>query len=282
MQLEQRGIVLFRGFDQISPSVFQQCVEAVSGQTLDYEFRSNQRTRVDGNVFSSTDFPPNELIPFHNEMSYFVKWPKHLWFSCETPAAEGGATLFADSASVLDALPENVVAAFESGVRYQRNLSSSVDVSWEEAFGTTDRLQVEEYCRANSIDFAWIGGSLRTVQDRPAIVRDRSTGRPIWFNQAHLFHHSSFGPDVARVLERTYAMKELPRTALHRDGSAIEPSMLDAVRKAYSDNSFAVRWQAGDVLVLDNVRYAHAREPYTPPRKLSVAMAGDGPASVEY
>jgi alpha-ketoglutarate-dependent taurine dioxygenase len=33
------------------------------------------------------------------------------------------------------------------------------------------------------------------------------------------------------------------------------------------------RWQAGDLMVVDNVRTAHGREPFEGPREVVVAMA---------
>jgi alpha-ketoglutarate-dependent taurine dioxygenase len=285
--LLEPGALVFRGFQTTSLQDFEAVCTLISGSLMEYEYRSNNRSRLHGSLFNSTDYPASERIPFHNEMSYFSVWPRHVWFMCDMPAASGGATLLADSRVVYQRIPQDVRERFERlGVRYTRTLSPELDLSWQEVFQTTDKQDVEQYCRKFDIHWTWIDDQrLRTYQDRPATTVHPTTGELVWFNQAHLFHPSSLGEEVHAWLLQRYGEANLPRNAYYGDGSPIEPEVLSLVRGAYDDLGVPVQWQLGDVLVFDNVLFAHARDSFVPPRRIVVGLAGgaglaaDGPAS---
>ena len=44
-------------------------------------------------------------------------------------------------------------------------------------------------------------------------------------------------------------------------------------RQVYDANTAREPWQAGDLMLVDNVRTAHSREPYEGPREVLVSMA---------
>jgi alpha-ketoglutarate-dependent taurine dioxygenase len=45
------------------------------------------------------------------------------------------------------------------------------------------------------------------------------------------------------------------------------------LNEVYEANTLREPWQAGDLLLVDNVRTAHSREPYTGEREVLVGMA---------
>lgn len=70
-----------------------------------------------------------------------------------------------------------------------RNFRGHVGLSWQTAFQTTSRAQVEAYCRANEIEYEWRGEDwLKTRQVRPAVARHPRTGDMVWFNHLTFFH----------------------------------------------------------------------------------------------
>ncbi len=275
-RLIQHGGILFRGFKIDGLEGFQQLARNLGPELLEYKERSTPRTELGKDVYTSTEYPAHQTIPQHNENSYASKWPLKVAFFCQQPSLGGGETPLADSRLVYAKLSSELRQPFvEKGVLYVRNFGLGVDLSWQDAFQTSDPDQVEAYCRQSSIEFEWLDGGkrLRTRQKRPAVARHPQTGDWLWFNQAHLFNVASLDEATREALLSTYAEMDLPRQTFLGDGSAIEPWMLEQIENAYSDSLVMFPWQQGDLLLLDNMLISHGRRPYEGPRKVLVAMA---------
>lgn len=274
-QLSERGGILFRGFALHGEDRFETFIRALSDDLLEYTYRSTPRREVSGRIYTSTEYPADQTIPMHNEMSYSTSWPMKIWFHCVRPAAEGGETPIADSRRVYERIPLDVRERFESrGVAYVRNYGEGLDLSWQEVFQTDDRGRVESYCRDAGIEVEWKEGDrLRTRQVCQATAVHPRTGERVWFNQAHLFHVSSLPEDMRESLVASFGEDGLPRNAYYGDGSRFAASDLDAVREAFAETSVAFPWQQDDVLMLDNMLAAHGRRPFGGSRRVVVGMA---------
>ena len=66
--------------------------------------------------------------------------------------------------------------------------------------------------------------------------------------------------------------EDLPRNACYGDGSPLDEAMLEHIREAFRSETIAFPWQAGDVLLVDNMLVAHGRNSFQGPRKILVAM----------
>jgi len=275
--LRAHGAVLLRGFSLDVPEDFERVIRSTSGSApLRYEYGSTPRQRITGAVYTATEYPASQAIPMHNEMSYTTTWPMRLWFWCRKPAASGGRTPLADSRRVLARIAPDIRSQFvRHGVRYVRNYGAGLDLDWRQVFETGERERVEAYCRDAGIVFSWgAGGRLRTEQRCQAIATHPDSGESVWFNQAHLFHVSGLQPHVrSALMEAVDAESSLPRDARYGNGAAIPDAVLDAVRDAYAAERLFFEWQAGDVLVVDNMMVAHGREPYTGEREVLVGMS---------
>ena len=73
-------------------------------------------------------------------------------------------------------------------------------------------------------------------------------------------------------LIREFGMDGLPYNTCYGDGCPIELDVAEHLRDAYAREKVVFPWQSGDVGLLDNMSVAHAREPYTGPREVLVAM----------
>jgi alpha-ketoglutarate-dependent taurine dioxygenase len=271
--LTRIGGVLLRGFEVPDVDAFRAFAASFGHPLLAYEFGSTPRSAVGGGIYTSTEYPAHQHIPLHNEQAYTREWPMKIWFHCVTAAPEGGETPIADSRAIWREMPEPIRRRFAPGVQYVRNYGE-FDVPWQQVFNTERRDEVEAWCTRSGIRFEWKpDGGLRTTQLCQATAVHPRTGETVWFNQAHLFHVSNLPPEVRESLEELLGADEMPRTACFADGSPIPDAMLDEVRAVLAAQTVSFRWQAGDVLMLDNMLAAHARAPFKGPRKVVVAMA---------
>ena len=273
--LSVEGGLLFRGFALDGADAFRGFAAGFGHPLLTYEFGSTPRSRVTQGVYTSTEYPPHQHIPLHNEQAYTREWPMKIWFYCQQAAPEGGETPIADSRAVYRAMPAELRDRFAAkGLMYVRNTGNGLDLPWQQVFGTEDRGEVEAYCRAHGIDCEWKpDGELRTRQVCQGAIAHPATGEMVWFNQAHLFHVSNLEPEVRSTLLELVDEPDLPRNVYYGDGSPIEDETLATVREVLEAHKISFPWQAGDVLMLDNMLTAHARAPFKGPRKVVVAMA---------
>jgi len=236
------------------------------------------RDRYAQGVYSASMWPPTQQMCMHHELSYVHEPPGLMLFACVTPAAAGGATPVADAAAVLEALPPDLVARFERlGWMLIRNYHDDIGASLADAFGTDDRQTIESYCRKHEIRLEWQDGgssaALRTWQRRPAIVPHPRTGRRCWFNQVAFLSEWTLAAELRDYLVEIFGADGLPFNTRFGNGDPIEPDVIQLIDEVYEAHTVREPWQAGDVLVVDNIRAAHGREAFEGPREVVVALA---------
>lgn len=272
-QLQRYGALLFRGFAVQSAAGFERCAQAISGELFP-EYGDLPRASAGGAIYHSTPYPPDERILFHNEASHTHRWPLKQWFFCAQPAQQGGETPVVDCRRVYALLSPRLVERFrQKKVMYVRNFTTGLDVSWQQFFGTDDPSAVERLCRATATDCEWRGDSLRIRQVRPAVATHPHTGEAVFFNQLQLHHVSCMPPALRAAALALFGSENMPRSVYYGDGSPIEDAVMAEIDQVYSQTAISFRWQADDILLLDNMLIAHARNPYKGPRTVLVAMA---------
>jgi alpha-ketoglutarate-dependent taurine dioxygenase len=271
----RHGAILFRGFGVKTAEQLERVISALSTGALEYMFRASPRTRVGGNIYTSTDYPADQPIFPHNEHSYSPRFPLRLFFYCHEPPGAGGETPVGATREVLARIPAEIRERFrEKKILYLRNYGDGFGLPWQTVFQTEDRAEVEAYCASVGIAVEWKpGGRLRTAQVGPALVRHPRTGEEVWFNHATFFHVSTLPPAIRDSLLGSFGDRDLPTNTFYGDGSPIEPEALSALREAYRGALVRFPWQRGDVLFLDNMLSIHGREPFTGPRAILTGMA---------
>jgi alpha-ketoglutarate-dependent taurine dioxygenase len=271
----EHGCVLIRGLGLHDAAGTSAVFRRLAVSLMDEKEAFAPREPRAGGLSSATPWPAQQQMCMHHELSYRLEFPGLLLFACLAPAASGGGTAVADSAAVLGALPADLVRRFEQeGWILDRAYNEDFGASCEEAFGTGDRSAIESYCRANAIEFAWQpDGTLRTRQRRRAVVRHPLTGQRCWFNQIAFLSEWTMDPEVRAYLAGLYGADGLPFTTRFGHGDPVGEDIVQVVNETYDAASSRVRWQAGDLLLVDNVRTAHSREPYEGPREILAALA---------
>jgi len=274
-QLLQHGAILFRGFPVSTVEQFHLLVQCIATEPMEYKERSSPRSQVGDNIYTSTDYPANESIFPHNEHSYSQTFPLKLFFWCDVPAQLGGETPLGDTRRIYHRIPAEVRNKFEKhGWMFVRNFNNGFGLPWQKVFQTEDKSTVEAYCQKSDIEWEWReGGRLRTRQVRPAVFQHPHSHETVWFNHATFFHISTLKESMSSALRSDYRDDELPNNTFYGDGSPIPDEVMTTLRNAYLHEMTAFPWEAGDVILLDNMLTAHAREPFSGPRRILVAMA---------
>jgi alpha-ketoglutarate-dependent taurine dioxygenase len=291
-RLKEHGALLFRGFGVADARSLNAFCQAAGFELHHYRRGITPRHVVEGGVYTATDAPHAVPIPLHNEMSYTSVYPGAIALCCEKPPSHQGQTPIADMAGVLGRLGDELVDRFEShGICYRERVPPEASrprgKSWQEMFDTHDPQQAEAACSEQGIDFRWEDDALHIESIRPAVLPHPVSGRRVWFNQAHIFHHS-FSAELFHhrkwLLGLVLRLEEsidrfLPagsfgysRECTYGDGSPIERATIDRIRRAIWRETVVFEWQRGDLLLLDNLRIAHGREPFRADRRILAAL----------
>jgi alpha-ketoglutarate-dependent taurine dioxygenase len=289
-EILEYGGILFRGFPIEGSEGFHQSIEALGlGEMLNYIGGDSPRDKVSGKVYTSTEAPPSLKIPLHNEMSFIRDYPKHIYFYCQTPAKEGGATILGDAHSIYRNMPNSIRERFENkGLRYVSNYykkSFLLDLinkfqrshkTWMEVFETSSQKEVEEKCKKSDFGFSWNKGQwLQVKQNTPSVIKHPETGEKIWFNQAHLY---DFNPRLVGFFNwlGVKLIYSRPHTIMHEifygDGEKIPKKELYNVMDILDACTISYPWEKRDFLVLDNVLMMHGRAPFKGKRKIFTAL----------
>jgi alpha-ketoglutarate-dependent taurine dioxygenase len=270
----EHGSLVVRGLGLRDPVATEAVFRGLGSLMIEKEAFTPRRNYSPG-VYSASKWPANQHMCMHHELSYRLEFPSLMLFACLTAPTERGATPVADSVRVLQALPGELVDRFERvGWLLIRNYNGEIGASVDEAFGTDDHHTIESYCRANAITFEWQpDGALRTWQRRSAVIHHPRTGQRCWFNQAAFLNEWSMEPEVREYLVDVYGEDGLPFNTRFGNGDAIGADVVAVIDEVYEANTTRERWQAGDLMLVDNIRTAHGRDEFDGPREVLVAMA---------
>ena len=272
--LRRHAAILFRNFGLATPGQFEAFVEAIEPK-LHGSYGDLPKKEGGRNIYRSTPYPERQMILYHNESSHLERWPRKQWFFCELPSRVGGATPIVDCREMLNRLPADLVDELESrGLRYVRTFVPRLDVSWQDFFKTDSRTEVETKLAASGSEWHWLDEqTLQTRTRCPAVIRHPHTGERVFFNQIQLHHVGCLEAEVREDLLSLVGAERMPRQVVYGDGTPISDETLALIGQTYEACAVRFDWRQGDVLMLDNMLAAHARDPYQEPRKIAVAMA---------
>lgn len=273
-RLIEHGAVLFRGFGIDDVTAMNRAVRSMSGELLPYHERTGPRTSLHDAIYTSTDYPAEYEIFLHNENSYSRRMPGRLSFACLVPPLAAGETALADCRAVERRIDRGLLERFaELGWMHVRNIAPELGLGWRDVFQCETREEVARYCTENGIGLEWTDTDrLRTRQVHDAFVVHPITGERLFCNHATFYHGQSLEPVLRQALGAGSRDDRLPNHTRFGDGSAISRDQVRHLREAYVREKTTFPWRRGDLLVVDNLRVCHGREPYRGPRRIAVAM----------
>jgi len=297
--LEERllrdGALLFRGFPIKSHDDFYSFLDLFvdpDEELLDYIAGITPREKIDKKIYTSTSAPAFVKILLHSEMCYVKNFPSKVGFYCDQPSEQGGETPLADARQILKEIPADIIKKFEDkGIIYHRKLLylssfrnfigkalSSINAStWNYAFETDNRNDVEAACKKFGLSYTWNNDRSLTTDARVnAIQRHPKTAEKVWFNTIHFFIHENymFGNYLGPIIRLFRKFTGEKFEVFFGDGMVISPSMKKQVLEIIDRNTWTFQWQRGDVLIIDNYLCMHGRNPFSGHRKIYAGLIG--------
>ncbi|MGV3610696.1 MAG: TauD/TfdA family dioxygenase [Fluviicola sp.] len=276
--LLQYGVIKFKGVLIRNSEDFQQIVDEISDNFMAYVDGTSPRTKISGNVYTSTEYNHTKKIALHNELSYSAKWPGKLFFSCLKPAASGGETLFGNSAAILREMnPKIVKEVEEKGVMYIRNLHGGIGLgpSWQDTFEITKKEELIDYCQRYNIQLEWKeDNAVRLSQVRKGIIEHRKTGEKLWFNQIDQFHAIQLGDEMFDMMKDIYEeVDNFPQHVKYGNGEQISIETVKEIISTMERMTFAPQWAENEFVMVDNELVCHGRNPYEGEREVILSMS---------
>ncbi|HYD18066.1 MAG TPA: TauD/TfdA family dioxygenase, partial [Patescibacteria group bacterium] len=221
-------------------------------------------------------YPPHLYLLPNGEIHYQRDFPARILFFCDVPPERGGET-FLHSA---DATEAAIVAQGPAGrdllakLRAQGQMietgfldrdhprkKQNYHQSWQERFGTDDRdaaLAVAK-SRSREYDDCW------WVEDEGYPVLMTRITLPGFFEGYMRFSRiAADGPSAQNGFRR------FP----FGDGTEFSEAEKRLLKQAYLATAQGTPWHQGDLILMDNIRYAHSRAPFAGKREVYLGMAG--------
>lgn len=273
--LTDNRVIVFEDF-KVPREELDRAFDLMLPDRLAYMHGNTPRTQMGGNIYTSTEYPPDQPITLHNELSYAQAWPERLAFYCHIASPVGGATPVASSAAWLNAVRPEVREAFAGGVTYIQNLHDGYGPgkSWMATFETDDKAKVESFLAEGSSEWEWNDNGLRITQTRPSFTTHPVTGELGWFNQSDQWHPAGLPEDIREDMLELVDEDELPQYVTFANGDKIPDDYIQNVVDAGWSVAWDRQWGEGDLMLVDNVAAAHARRSYEGNRAILVAMCG--------
>lgn len=246
------GALLLRGF-RFDIATFRAFAERLCKTSVFNESPNRALLDAESNI-QSVDIG-TEPFPLHPELSREPWRPDACLFACFSPPASGGETTVCDGVDIVKRLSPSLVAAMRER-----------------------RLIYIQPAPAELLNY-WLGTAIPTAQQLssppphcPYFFRDIG-GRFIRGFSRPLLHRPMFHDELAfgNFLLFARDFLGLPNFPRLDDGQPVPSEWLDAVREAAAPITYALSWQRGDILILDNSRYMHGRRAIADPRDRTIA-----------
>lgn len=268
------GTVVFRGFPLSTDQELDRFIRAFEYPNFPYEESLSNAVRVNRTerVFTANEAPSDVTICLHHEMAQTPVYPSRLFFFCELPAEQGGATPLCRSDILFERLkeefPEFVADCESKGLLYtnimpaENDPTSGMGRSWQSTFRAETRELAEQRLQTLGYSWEWLpDGCLRSTTPILQAVMEVEPGRKTFFNQLIAAFH---GWKDSR--------NDPTKAVTFGDGSVLNPETMDRVAAIAEELTFDVPWQKGDVALVDNRVVMHGRRTFTGTRKVLASL----------
>ncbi|HKV92754.1 MAG TPA: DUF6525 family protein [Candidatus Angelobacter sp.] len=266
--IKEKGAVLIRSGSWTIDD-FQRLSNELLAPMVHHATSTIERDPVNSDATISTVNKGMDDIPFHREGSYAPGCPDLLMFYCVKPASDAGETTLCDGVALFQALPPQVRQFVQSAMlvwswealpeRWRTYLRAS---STEEALKRIEAMQ-SRLSSSEQLSVEFAGDILHGKFTTPCITATRWGGYKAFCNSL-LIHHFR--------LQSKYFAKDRFSVAL-ADDSLFPADVLTQISAHADDLTVKVKWEPGDILIVDNSRFMHGRRAFQDSsRKILICM----------
>jgi hypothetical protein len=207
-------------------------------------------------------------------MAQTPMYPSRLFFFCEQPAAEGGATPLCRSDVLWERLaercPQFAKDCEAKGLKYTNIMPTDNDPTsgmgrgWQSTLRATTREQAEERLRGLKYSYEWLpDGNLKATTPVLPAVYKLADGRKSFFNQL-----------IAAFKGWKDTRNDPSKAITYGDGTPLDREAVNVAAELGDELSFDVPWQKGDVALVDNFVTMHGRRTFSGTRKVLASLIG--------
>lgn len=234
------GAILFRGFE-LDVEIFtamtkKYCTHAALND-------SPGRDTIDSENCIQTVNLDDVAFPLHPELS-MVPWkPDVCWFGCLTPPKSGGETVLCDGVKIVSKMSTKILKAFKAkDLRYAQPANPSELNFWLK----TDNPTVEQLKNPPpECPFSFFKNFGATIR----VYEVSALQKPMFIDKLAFSNFLLFARNL-------HGDKEFP---VFDDGSEVPENLVNAVNKICEKATAAIKWQAKDIVMVDNTRFLHGR-----------------------
>ncbi|KAJ4389850.1 hypothetical protein N0V93_007322 [Gnomoniopsis smithogilvyi] len=290
---QHSGALLIRGLPIQSADDYSEIAHAFGFVAHEEVGRPPIRTVLAKNVKTANEGPPELPIWPHNEYGWSTINPAWLTFCALKIPESGGETPVISGLALVKALkqqaPEFVERLYRKGVKYVyrygvNTIVSTTGASVIDAYGQhiqpgddeeTARRKIEAEVRRHSQEFEWHDdGSLSVTHVVPIIRKHEDSGLTTWFGNLTSAWGRSKHHGATQAPYRGDDGSYHP-PPLYGDGTVIESHHLDLALSIAESSQVLIKWEQGDIVLLDNYAVLHSRTPWTGERVVLAALWDD-------
>lgn len=245
------GILLFRGFN-VPPDQLEPFAAKYSSRFVHEGMRKGYLGFVE-EVDQGTS-----ALPLHSESANSPFRPELVWFCCGRPANSGGGTLYCDGVALWNELEASTQDLFlQKKVKYKRNYAPEVWKRFAQPNGTFENLQAVLGPIPGVMKLSLNeDGSVETEYAVEAISKTKFGG------------DKAFANTVIGAFRGAYRGTQM----VFEDDSEIPVAALEEAETAGRKYSEEIRWEAGDVAMIDNSRFMHGRPAFEDEDRMLVTV----------
>jgi alpha-ketoglutarate-dependent taurine dioxygenase len=237
---KEYGAILLRGYtlnlESFRGLVRKFCICSIFNESPDRELLD-----VENNI--QTVFGGSDALPLHAEMSRDPWAPDVCFFGCLSQPTEGGETVICDGIEIADNMEQELFDIFEPRRLLHAQFATPKLCEYWLGTPAPDDSILQNPPESCPYSFFRVNG--RIV---------RSFTRPV-------LRSPMFSDELGFVNFLLYARYQLRITnfPVFDNREIIPDSLTDAVKSICDEIAVPVKWQKGDVVMIDNTRFMHAR-----------------------